>query len=432
MEELPGSAPRRLGTRRLTRLRLWFRGLTPKRGQPRTVFTAIVQHFLGEEIALRAAALTYVSIFSIVPLATLALHLLASFHQEALINRLHTFIEDVLAPGIRRDSAALLNRLLRAATDRSVSWVSIISLLIAGGSLLKNLDSSLNELWNVREQRPLWIRLGFYAVAMTLGPLLLAASLASSTQVHVALVWLHLPNLWILKGGFIAPAIGLSLLYGLAPTARVQARPAILGGLAAGFGWAVAKTAYATFASRIFRYNLLYGSLGAAPLFLVWLYLSWLIVLAGARLSYAIQHAAYRDEWPIYQLHPHGPELLGAALAQEFARASRDGRTVRLEELAHALRSPQDIVAAGVTAFEKSGLIFREGHRGYVVARPPEELTLAQACLALRDARRARLPVLLLRTPASLRPAESAFQQADEKSEAHLRGISWASLAQRA
>ena len=97
---------------------------------------------MGENIRLRAAALTYISVFSLVPLLTVVLGLLGAYHQQAFQHRLRVLISAVLAPGIREESAAFLERFLAPGHTTAIGSVGFLGLLFSAGSLLHNIDAS--------------------------------------------------------------------------------------------------------------------------------------------------------------------------------------------------------------------------------------------------------------------------------------------------
>ncbi|HEY8206572.1 MAG TPA: YhjD/YihY/BrkB family envelope integrity protein, partial [Myxococcaceae bacterium] len=139
---------------------------------------AVALGFRGENISLRASALTYATIFSLVPMLTVALAILQNLHQEEFTAQLRGFVQKLLEPGIREDTHALLERFINRASSVAAGWIgfSILAitagallerfigrassvaagwigftvLAITAGALLRNLDGSLNEIWNVR------------------------------------------------------------------------------------------------------------------------------------------------------------------------------------------------------------------------------------------------------------------------------------------
>lgn len=347
---------------------------------------AMVKGFRGEDISLRAAALTYISTFSLVPLLTVGLVLLRPLHQEIFQRRLRFAITEMLAPGVREESAAFLDRFLHPASSIAIGSFGFLALLLSAGSLLRHIDAAVNAIWGIQRQRPLLVRGLIYTGLLLLGPVFLAASFSGTGLVR-AFFMTHAghsaPQLITL--GTTCIAVGaLTLLYFWAPNAQLRIRSALAGGLVAGLAWMLAKQGYGDLAERSFYYNPLYGSLGALPLFLAWIYVSWLIVLAGARLSYAVEHVSFRDSLWAFGSHPRALELVGARVALEATLSWVDGRTPPLpRELARQLRVPESFVHEAVERMQEAGLLDKGRKGGLRPAKDPAELTLADLTLAV-------------------------------------------------
>ncbi|MBE4749970.1 YihY family inner membrane protein [Corallococcus sp. ZKHCc1 1396] len=345
----------------------------------------VARGFMGENLRLRAAALTYISMFSLVPLLTVGLVLLRTLHQEQFQRKLRFVISEVLAPGVSEESAALLDRFLHPGSSIAVGSVGFLAVLLSAGSLLRHIDGAVNELWGIRRQRPWLTRLSIYAGLLLLGPIFLAISFSGTGRVRV-LLQMYAPTapLFIALGTMLIAIGSLTLLYLWTPFAHVRVRSALAGGLVAGVGWMLAKQVYAEFAARSFLYNPLYASLGALPLFLAWVYVSWLVMLFGARLSYAVEHVSFRDSLFAFGTHPRAYELVAARVAQDVTLCWVDGRTPPLpRELATHLRVPESLVHEVVDRLVEARLLERGRRGGLRPARDPAELTLADTTLAV-------------------------------------------------
>ncbi|MET0405412.1 MAG: YihY/virulence factor BrkB family protein, partial [Cystobacter sp.] len=350
----------------------------------------LIRGFKGENIRLRAAALTYISVFSLVPLLTVVLALLGAYHQRAFQHRLREFIAAVLAPGVREESASFLEGFLEPGNTVAIGSAAFLGLLFSSGSLLHNIDVSLNEIWGVKHQRPWYVRGLIYVGLLLLGPLMLAISFAGTSEVRAFLQDTHRPvvlGLFEVLFGALSPltaALGLTFIYRMTPNTHVRMRSGLAGGLVAGVAWSVARHLYTGIAAYSFRHNPLYASLGALPMFLAWLYVDWLIFLGGARLSYAVEHTTFRDSLGGFGEHPRARELVAARLAQETTLVWYDGGTPPLpRELALRLRVPESLVDGVVEDMERAGLLERHRRGALLPARSPEQLTLADLALAV-------------------------------------------------
>ncbi|HLL52306.1 MAG TPA: YhjD/YihY/BrkB family envelope integrity protein [Myxococcaceae bacterium] len=348
---------------------------------------AVIHGFRGERIRLRAAALTYISIFSLVPLLTVALVLIQSLHRRPFQTRLLQFMHAVFAPGIRDESAALFERFIDRASAVTAGSVGFLLLMLSAGSLLMNLDGSINEIWGVRRTRPWHIRLLSYAAILLFGPVLLAITLVGTASLRTMMVAAHVPwsrELFAL-GTLVVAIATFTTVYLVTPNAPVKPRSALAGGLVAGVGWELARFSYAGFGEQIFRYNPVYGSLGEAPLFLAWIYASWLIVLFGARLSYAVEYASFQGTFrALGEAHPRAKELVACQMAQRITQAHFQALTPpTVKELARRLEVPEQTVQDLADRLELAGLIAVGRHGGLHPAKHPDELTIAELSAAV-------------------------------------------------
>lgn len=350
----------------------------------------LARGFQGENIRLRSGALTYISVFSLVPLLTVVLALLGAYHQQAFQHRLREFVFAVLAPGVREESAAFLERFLEPGHTTAIGSVGFLGLLFSAGSLLHNIDASLNEIWGVKNHRSWWLRGLIYVGLLVLGPLMLAVSFTGTSVVRAFLEGRNAPlalDVFELLFGALSPITGvggLTLIYYVTPNTHLRLRSALAGGLVAGAAWSIARHVYTGAAAYSFRNNPLYASLGALPMFLAWLYVDWLIFLVGARLSYAVEHATFRDSLWAFGAHPRARELVAARVAQEITLAWFDGAAPPVpRELALRLRVAEATVHEVVDDLERAELIERHRRGGILPARHPAELTLAELTLAV-------------------------------------------------
>ncbi len=393
---------------------------------------AVIHGFRGESINLRAGNLTFISVFSLVPMITVALALLQLLHQERFQGRLLRFLQDVLAPGIQDESAAFLQRFMDAASSTAAGGLSTAFLLISSGMLLRHLDASLNEIWAVRKARPLYVSVGLYAGLLTVGPIALGLWLGGTQSMQRLILGAGLPfSAQMVKLGSAAISVAaLTLLYKFAPHAPVRLRSALAGGLVGGIGWELAKVTYASVAGWGFRYNPIYGSLSAAPLFLMWIYVSWWLVLFGARLSYAVEHAHVRGVLMDLVFHPRAKELIGARIAQLVAASHAEGGLPPTpRDIARTLRVPAQMVIEIVHLLEQAGLVVLQ-RGGLLPAKSPSELTLADVSAAVGGVAK------LLRKPGAkstgFQEVEHLFSEVDDAKLERLKRVSWASLARSA
>ncbi len=390
---------------------------------------AVARGFRGEKISLRASALTYISIFALAPLLTVALALVELFGQNDLHAQVRAFLLDLLAPGIAEESAAMLDQFLSTASTTAAGSVGFAVLIVSAGTLLKNLDTSLHEIWNVRRRRPPHVRLAIYAAVLVLGPALLALSLAGMgvLRAWVTPVIPFSGDLLTAAGALVAVA-GFTFMYRVGPNVEVRFRSAFAGGLVAGLTWDVAKHVYGGVAAGLFRASPIWGSLTAVPLFLTWIYVSWLLLLFGARLAYAVQYTWFRAGVPDLATFPRGEALIAARLAALLAEPSSDDLSVR--NLPRALGLPQDVLGPVLERLVRAGVV-RVLPGGLVQAgRPLDELTLADTALAVGAGSGSHATGFAMGGQVGPPPSavEALFQQAEEAFLEQLRRVRWDDL----
>ena len=203
-------------------------------------------------------------------------------------------------------------------------------------------------------------------------------------------------------------------------------RSALAGGLVAGIGWEVARLAYHWLAWLFLKGNPVYGALGGVALFLTWVYLSWCLLLFGARLSYAVEHAVHRGATLDLAHHPRTRELLATRIAVRVTRAqlqSAAGPTPA--QLAAQLGVPAQLVGEVVQLLTAASLLKREKGGALRPAAEPSTLTVAQLSSAVGG-----VAMLVGRSGRSPGDAvEKIFSANDDASVENLSKISWKALA---
>jgi membrane protein len=336
----------------------------------------------GEVVQLRAMALTYISLFALVPGLVVAFSVVQAFTgMDRIASRLHEFLFDNLAVGARATIEPYLDRFVQNTHVTSAGLVGGFLLVWSSVSLFQNVDRALNDIWGVRRRRSLAQQATIYWVAITLGPLLLAGSVGLGHATRSALASSHLELLGSVAGALLT-CVFFSLAYLIVPNTKVKLRNAAAGGFIAGLAWEAAKWGYATFVARSVRYSAIYGSVAAVPIFLLWMYLSWTIMLFGARLAYVFQYASSflsgaHAQSRIGREIVAGRAMLAVARAYDGAAEAPDPG-----EVASALGASADDVAEVVLALKAAGLVVSLGDGGLVPARPLEKISM-------RDVRRA-------------------------------------------
>jgi len=258
----------------------------------------ITASFFAHQGALRAAALTYTSILSLVPFLAIAFAVLKGFG-----------VQNALEPLLLRfagDSEETISKIISYVNNTNVKTMGAVGLAIlvlTVISLLSSIEAAFNTIFGVEKNRPLQRRFSDYLSVVVVGPVLLLAATSMNTTLQSQ--WLVR---WLIDNTYLGSTIlllfrlvpflfiwlAMTFTYIFLPNTKVQLRSAILGGILAGTAWQIAQWVYFHFEVGMARYNAIYGTLAALPIFLIWVYTSWLIVLFGLEIVYAHQFHTIR------------------------------------------------------------------------------------------------------------------------------------------
>jgi membrane protein len=237
-----------------------------------------------------AASLSYTTLLGLVPLATVAFAFVARFpFFSRWLDALEGFLLKHVLPG---NAATIVRTYVVGLAEKAVqiTGASILLLLVTAMLLMATVERELNLIWGVSQRRPLHRRVLVYLFGITLGPVLVGASISLTswfvTQSVAALPAEYAPASQVVHWlPFAFTAIALSLLYGIVPARRVPWSAAIVAGVLAAIAFEGAKQGFAWYVANLANYQMLYGALAALPIFMLWVYLSWVVVLAGAAIS---------------------------------------------------------------------------------------------------------------------------------------------------
>jgi membrane protein len=342
----------------------------------------------GESLRLRAMALTYISLFAIVPALVVAFSVVQAFTgMDQMWRMIHEYLLSNLAVGARTSIEPYLDRFVRNAHATSAGVVGGAFLLYSAVRLFGHVERAINDIWKVRRMRSLPQRALIYWAGLTLAPFLLAGSLTLAHAVETRLAGSPIGQASARTGAIALTCTLFAVLYLFVPATRVRPRAALAGGVVAGVAWELAKAAYTWASARVFRYHAVYGSVAAVPIFLVWLYLSWTLVLFGARVSFVVQHARLLLRGHAPEATPLGRELLAAramlavALAYDRGEAPPDPGDVALR-----IESFGEPVREVLGALRAQALVLELASGGLVPGRPLAAISLADVRRAISGA----------------------------------------------
>jgi membrane protein len=346
------------------------------------------QRFREDRLGLTASSLTFTTTIALVPLATVMLAIFSAFpifnqFQGALEKY---FIQALVPDGIARPVLRALTQF--AAQANRLGTVGLVLLLLTAIALMLTIDRTLNAIWRVRKPRPLGQRVLVYWAAATLGPLLLGVSLTltsyaiSASRGFVSAMPGGLALLLnVLEFSLLAAAI--AALFHYVPNTDVRWRHALAGGVFVSAGFEVAKKVLGWYLAQVPSYSTIYGAFATVPIFLIWLYLGWVIVLLGAVI------AAYAPSLSMHIVRraPHAGHRfqLALLLLRELAQArSQSIHGISAAQLAQRLRTdPLQIepLLELMVGIDWVGRLDEDGERRHVLLSDPQT-TPAQPLLA--------------------------------------------------
>ncbi|MCG2633673.1 MAG: virulence factor BrkB family protein [Gammaproteobacteria bacterium] len=330
-----------------------------------------------------AAALAYTTLLALVPLFTLGFATLTAFPVfEALSTELQGFIFHNFVPASGAQVQAYLERFVTRASG--LTLVGLVFLVVTSVALMSTIEQALNGIWQVNKRRhPVSAFLVYWAV-LTLGPALLATSIAMSSYLLAAAGTLEAAaglRLLLLKlTPTLATWAAFCLLYTLVPNSRVNLRHALAGAALAALLFEGAKKSFALYVAHFPGYETIYGALATLLLFQVWIYLCWLIILLGAEFAASLSHYQQQGE-----ARTADATLYHALLVLNLLwNRQKEGGSTSRDQLLKQIDSVSDgELATLLDCLNSSHMVEQTGDNRWLLARNLDHLSLAEVESAL-------------------------------------------------
>jgi membrane protein len=257
----------------------------------RAFIAYVWRRFVDDRCLGIAATLSYTTLLAVVPLAAIAVAVLAAFPVfEGAREDINSFVFENFMPHTGEEIAEEIAEYFDGFIDNAgrLTNIGIAGLVVTAIMLLATIGSTFNTIFRVARPRRLLSRLLVYFAVLTLGPLVLGASVSLAANISALARWAGFDGFTGLleRLSWFVPAlivvVGFSLLYAVVPNRRIAWRNAIAGGVAAGILFSTLRWAFGMYLVYFPIYRTIYGALSAVPIFLVWMYLSWAAVLIGA------------------------------------------------------------------------------------------------------------------------------------------------------
>ncbi len=337
-----------------------------------------------DNVFLRASALTYTTVLSIVPFLAVAFSVLKGFGIQNT-----DFMRDLLLR-LAAGREQVVDHIITYINKTNVSTLGVMGvgfLFVTAVMLIANIENTLNSLWGVTKGRSWTRKVTDYLSTILIVPILMvlvvsvSATLRNNELVQTLLSHALLGTLYValLKlVPFVLMWAVLTFIYLMLPNTKVRFMPAFLGAVIAGTTWQLAQWAYISFQVGAAKYNAIYGSFAQLPLFLVWVYLSWVIVLLGAEICFVLQNARSLEIEAKYEkVSPAQNVQLALQALVRIGQGFMDGeRPLPVENLASELGAPVVVLRRILGRLADQGMLARvnEDMEAYVLQQAPQNL----------------------------------------------------------
>ena len=332
------------------------------------IFSLAVKGFNEDNCLLKATALTYYTLFSIVPIIALAFAIAKGFgYQEVLQQQLLANFSE--QKDVMTQAFIYADKMLNNTKGGLIAGVGIILLLYSVMKLLGSIENSFNEIWEIKKDRT-WIRkITDYLSIMLIAPIfiILSGALTVSVKTGMDTAFSHMsvlsPIEFIMLKSFAFILIWgmFTFLYLVLPNTKVNFKAAAMGGFIAGLLFELLEWAYISSQIGVGSYNKIYGSFAALPLFLIWVQYSWFVVLFGAELAFANQNVDhYELESDINNISDRYKRVIALMIANSVVKNFNEGLPAQTAmQIAHKLDLPIRLARVIINEFVETN-VFNE------------------------------------------------------------------------
>jgi len=405
--------------------------------RPLRILVLTVRGFAEDKTHLRASALTFYSLLSVVPVAAMAFGIAKGFGFETSLQRI--IVENLEGQEeVANRIVQFAHALLENVKGGVVAGVGIIILFYTIVKILSHIENSFNDIWGISKARSLARKISDYLSLMLICPVLFFLSSAMTVFI-ISGARLVVQRVSILE--VVSPAIFYLLnllpycviwflfafLYIFIPNTRVHFTSGVIAGIIAGTMFQVFQKAYILLQVGVSKYNAIYGSFAALPLFFIWLQISWLIVLFGAEIAFAHQNVDTYEFEPDCLTASHAfKRLLALNVAHLLVKRFSEGKMpIQAEEIALKLETPIRLIHQILFALVSSGVVSEvkmddNKAAAYQPARDLNTMTIKYVVDALENHGSDTVPVAQSEELEKLTENLKAFSDLIEKSEANL------------
>jgi membrane protein len=337
----------------------------------------VFKGFLDDQCLVRASALAFTVTLALVPFLAVAFPIAKGFGAQDA----HWLTSTLNMVFNSEEATSRILGYIGNSSVKTLGWVGVAFLLVTVYSMVATIEKAFNLIWKVAKDRSPWRRFtDFFSIILICPLIVIVATSSSVTLQNLELIQdiMEISYLgWI--EGFVLKLlpvflfwIAFTFAYSFIPNTKVRLGPAALGGLVAAVLWNLAQFAFITWVKGNNNYNLIYGSFATALLFLVWMHVSWIIVLLGAEISYAVQHLkSFTRQQFVRAASLQEKQKLAVALLALLSRAFLQGRPLpTVSALAGELLVPEELILQIFAKLVEGGLVVETEHGENVVFVP--------------------------------------------------------------
>lgn len=366
-------------------------------GALRIAYLAVRDVFFDSQLSLRAMSLVYTTLLSLVPLLAVSVSVLKGFGAHTQIE---LYLRNFLTPlGTRGDeiTRTIIN-FVEGINSGLLGSVGIAMLLYTVVSLMQKIEAAFNFTWHVTEDRSLARRFSDYLSVVLIGPVLVFSAVGLTATITHSKIFLMLsasPFIGVLINLFshLVPyfliILAFTIIYVYIPNTRVRMRSALVGATVAGVLWETIGWLFASFIASA-NYTAIYSAFAALFFFMIWLYISWTILLTGASIAFYFQNPEYRarQNRHVSLSNRIREKLALSTMEQVVTRYYQQALPIRLYELAKAINIATDMLHPIVNCLVHAGLLSRTDADppAFLPAHAPEVMRLADILQAVREA----------------------------------------------
>lgn len=343
-------------------------------------FVVLVYRRFKEERCFQACgSLTFTTLLALVPLVTIMLTVMTAFPVfDDIVETLRQFVVINLMP---EASSRLVSVYMQQFADNAARLTALGIVLLAGTAimLMLTIDRAFNTIWRVKRPRPLIQRVLIYWSVLTIGPLLVGGSLSlTSWLISQSMgVGRQAPELTVaaLKlVPLVLTSVAFGFLYRTVPNRQVTVLDAVVGGIIAALAFEGMKSGFGHFIAQFASYKMVYGTFASLPIFLVWVYLSWVVVVFAAVITAVLPY--WRSGGVILKQAPGNRFVEAVQILGMLYRAYQDGTVLNLQQLRIALRISWEEAEAVLERLEAAGWVAKLQGNGWVLARDADSIRL--------------------------------------------------------